>query len=803
MKKAVIFIIILSIILSQRGMMVVADVEQVLLSANTDGVNVRSGAGTQYGALFKLSYGTYVLKITTVKDSSGGLWYKIFDFNTNKTGFVASWLLNSTGITIKGSDVNFTSRVNTESLNVRSGPGREFKLVSTLSQGSKISVKRVITRSDKEEWYKFQGSNGRYYFVAGWYTEKLSTTQPNPPPSETTTEVSGTATDYVNLRSGPSTDYSKISLIDKGDTVKVIGIAKNASGELWLQIDNKGSLGWVYSIYFNVDKLSSLDTTFIGGSGTTNDAVNIRECPSTSSNSLQVLGKGLNVQILGIATNKDKETWYEIISNGSYGWVRSDLVESKPAEKGLLKNITWLIAPTGIDVNISGEKLKKPQVSLLENPLRLTLNFDTSSLLNESSSLEVNVYPINRIRYEAVNSSVTVTADLIREIPYNVEYKNDKLVVLHLTLPKQGQKLIELSGREIYANVKTINGKTYIDLEDFARTFDISIDDSTQSVNFFGVAVSLDKSKIISSDSSLFIFVDDLASAFNIYTLETEHEIYIDPVLTNFKKVNNIIDLSFSFPTDIKKTTQNGKDYIALYADFGGFSLPNSRKRNASTPPQILVEVGNNPVIDAKENLVRLTLSSDSKTGNLSNRTVIIDPGHGSYNGPYLDVGATGPTGIKEAYVVLDLSLRLKKLLEDKGAKVILTHDTVDNQSNPTLAQRVAIANGSGGDLFLSIHLNASTSFDGQGTETYYWYDTSKKYAQAIQNALVSSLGTADRGIKKDYLYLCRNVTTMPSILAEIVFVSNPSEEAKCKDSAFLDKVAQALEKGIEDYLNG
>jgi len=62
----------------------------------------------------------------------------------------------------------------------------------------------------------------------------------------------------------------------------------------------------------------------------------------------------------------------------------------------------------------------------------------------------------------------------------------------------------------------------------------------------------------------------------------------------------------------------------------------------------------------------------------------------------------------------------------------------------------------------------------------------------------VSNLGTLDRGTKKDYLYVCREVTTMPAILTEVAFISNQDEENLLKNSAFLDKVAMALFEGIK-----
>ena len=113
------------------------------------------------------------------------------------------------------------------------------------------------------------------------------------------------------------------------------------------------------------------------------------------------------------------------------------------------------------------------------------------------------------------------------------------------------------------------------------------------------------------------------------------------------------------------------------------------------------------------------------------------------------------------------------------------------------------MADNSGGDLFISIHLNASVSRATQGTETYYWHSESYNFAKAIQDSLLKNLNTTSRGVKKGYLYVCRNVTTMPSILTEILFVSNVYEESLCKNSAFLDKVAEALKEGIDRYFGG
>jgi len=207
------------------------------LSINTEGTNVRSKPGTENTVVEKLSKGTYVLNMGTAKDKSGALWYKIYNFNSNKTGYVAAYLLKKTGITFSATDESFVAQVNTDFLNVRKGPGTEFNYVKRLASTAKINVIRVIKRSDGEIWYKYKEGNS-YYFVASWYTKKIqSSTPPNnnqqpptnnttPPKTEPKISLPGTSTDFVNLRKGPSTDYEKVTLINKGDAVTIVGAAK-------------------------------------------------------------------------------------------------------------------------------------------------------------------------------------------------------------------------------------------------------------------------------------------------------------------------------------------------------------------------------------------------------------------------------------------------------------------------------------------------------------------------------------------------------------------------------------------------
>jgi N-acetylmuramoyl-L-alanine amidase len=217
---------------------------------------------------------------------------------------------------------------------------------------------------------------------------------------------------------------------------------------------------------------------------------------------------------------------------------------------------------------------------------------------------------------------------------------------------------------------------------------------------------------------------------------------------------------------------------------------------------------------------------------------IVIDPGHGGH-----DTGTIGPTGLEEKDLVLDVSRRLGKLLQTRlGAEVIYTRK--DDTFIP-LETRTAIANQEGADLFVSVHANSSHDSDARGVETYYLNFTSspdalevaarenavseksihelqdlvkkialkdkieesQEFASDVQNSLHSGLaaknaGERDRGVKKAPFIVLIGAH-MPSILAEISFLSNPGDERRLETADYRQKIAESLCRGIAKYVNG
>src|SRR5262245_24320868 len=225
-------------------------------------------------------------------------------------------------------------------------------------------------------------------------------------------------------------------------------------------------------------------------------------------------------------------------------------------------------------------------------------------------------------------------------------------------------------------------------------------------------------------------------------------------------------------------------------------------------------------------------------------RTIVIDAGHGGH-----DPGATGPTGLMEKELVLDVTRRVAKLVADQlGVKILLSRD---GDHFVPLRDRTSYANRERADLFVSIHANAHRVVASEGVETYFLSseatDNASRQVAALENSVVQlekptagraasrsdvvktilwdlaqsefqwessrlaetvldsmtqSLKIANRGVKQAGFYVLGGAA-MPAILIEIGFVSNPKEERRLKETRYRDEIARAILAGLSEYKRG
>jgi N-acetylmuramoyl-L-alanine amidase len=217
---------------------------------------------------------------------------------------------------------------------------------------------------------------------------------------------------------------------------------------------------------------------------------------------------------------------------------------------------------------------------------------------------------------------------------------------------------------------------------------------------------------------------------------------------------------------------------------------------------------------------------------------IVLDAGHGGH-----DSGAVGPSGLQEKDLVLDVTRRLARMLEEGlGLKVALTR--ADDRFVP-LRERAGFANTQRADLFVSIHANAHRVSVSEGVETYFlsseasdnearqvaalengviqlespasraktdilktilwdlaqseFQAESSRLAEVVQDSVTQSLGLTNRGVKQAGFYVLGGVA-MPAVLVEIGFVTNRKEERKLIDSRHREEVARAIYSGLAAY---
>jgi N-acetylmuramoyl-L-alanine amidase len=279
-------------------------------------------------------------------------------------------------------------------------------------------------------------------------------------------------------------------------------------------------------------------------------------------------------------------------------------------------------------------------------------------------------------------------------------------------------------------------------------------------------------------------------------------------------------------------------------ADLAPVSLPDAWVSSAVRPPRQILRAASTQVIPAARPVATLDatpLASENASRSLTRalglkvNRIVIDAGHGGH-----DDGTIGPHGVLEKDVVLDVALRVAKLVQEKmGAEVILTRS--DDTFVP-LHERTQIANDRKADLFLSIHANSSPAPEVAGTETFYLNFTnaagsldvaarenagsdktvgelkdliqsitlndkieeSHTFAEDIQTTIQtqaerSNAAARNRGVKRAPFVVLIGAS-MPSVLAEIGFLSNSRDESNLGKPEYRQKIAEALYKGLARY---
>ena len=212
----------------------------------------------------------------------------------------------------------------------------------------------------------------------------------------------------------------------------------------------------------------------------------------------------------------------------------------------------------------------------------------------------------------------------------------------------------------------------------------------------------------------------------------------------------------------------------------------------------------------ANNNMLNKEITTETVALPVTNRVIIIDAGHGTP-----DEGAESNNGVTEAEINLRIALKLQNLLEQSGAKVILTRSnetaiydidkkTLREKKVSDIHNRVKIGNESSADIFVSIHLNKIPQNQYWGWQCFYnQNEKSKILAENLQNNLNEAIQKENKRIamKLDTVYIMKNVE-IPISIVECGFLSNEEEEKRLQEDDYQNRLAWGIYNGIMDYFN-
>ena len=367
------------------------------------------------------------------------------------------------------------------------------------------------------------------------------------------------------------------------------------------------------------------------------------------------------------------------------------------------------------------------------------------------------------------------------------------LIILSTQLFSNAETKIKLvENNKLIGEINTIQNQNFFSINDFIKITNSKnfINDKTEKIIFY-----IDDKKIKITNQIAFIMIDD-----NLFQLSSK-----------VVKQNN----SYYVPTDsFLNIVNNLSNNISINRSANGIRL--------STIP------------DTPLKTVKVDIRNEKEKWQF--RTIVIDAGHGGK-----DPGAVGYRGTKEKDIALDVAKRLeKKLSKNMKVKIVMTRD---EDIFLRLSERTKIANENNGSLFISIHTNAAEDRRASGFETFLigqnkneaavrvaarenavlelegstgkkltdedlikatiaqsaFASKSELFASLVQKEIKKRVQSKDRGVKQAGFYVLMGAS-MPNVLVELGFISNPSEEKKLRSPQYRDQLATAIYRAVEQY---
>ena len=366
------------------------------------------------------------------------------------------------------------------------------------------------------------------------------------------------------------------------------------------------------------------------------------------------------------------------------------------------------------------------------------------------------------------------------------------LIISSHIFANNNQTLKFFENNVLLGEIKTIQNNQFFSVNDLAKITNSKkfINDQTEKIIFY-----VDNKKIKVTNDIAFILIEDSLYQLSSKAIKDKNDYYL-PIDSFFNIINNL-----------------SKDFSAALTSQ---RISFSTKKITVTPNK------------------KVDLSNEKQKWEF--KTIVIDAGHGGK-----DPGAVGYRGTKEKDIALDVAKRLeKKLSKNLNVKIVMTRD---EDIFLRLSERTKIANENNGSLFISIHTNAAEDRRASGFETFLigpnkneaavrvaarenavlelegisgqkltnedlikatiaqsaFASKSEQFASMVQGEIKKRVQSKDRGVKQAGFYVLMGAS-MPNVLVELGFISNPSEEKKLRSPQYRDQLATAIYRAVEQY---
>jgi len=366
------------------------------------------------------------------------------------------------------------------------------------------------------------------------------------------------------------------------------------------------------------------------------------------------------------------------------------------------------------------------------------------------------------------------------------------LIISSHIFANNNQTLKFFENNVLLGEIKTIQNNQFFSVNDLAKITNSKkfINDQTEKIIFY-----VDNKNIKVTNDIAFILIEDSLYQLSSKVIKDKNDYYL-PIDSFFNIINSL-----------------SKDFSAVLTSQ---KISFSNKKITVTPNK------------------KVDLSNEKQKWEF--KTIVIDAGHGGK-----DPGAVGYRGTKEKDIALDVAKRLeKKLSKNLNVKIVMTRD---EDIFLRLSERTKIANQNNGSLFISIHTNAAEDRRASGFETFLigpnkneaavrvaarenavlelegisgqkltnedlikatiaqsaFASKSEQFASMVQGEIKKRVQSKDRGVKQAGFYVLMGAS-MPNVLVELGFISNPSEEKKLRSPQYRDQLATAIYRAVEQY---